>query len=378
MVVLIDKPLRRAMSNPEAARRMALWVIELSEFDVKYRPRTAIKGQVVVDFIAEFTSMEGQGAKEHPQWSVHTDESSNGQASEVGVVLYSPEGDEIECMVLPDFPTTNNEAEYEALVVGLDLAKAVGATNVVVYCNSQVVTSQVNRDFECKGEKMKRYLEQMRKRVGKLKAKFIQVPRKENEKADCLAKVASKEHMLIPNKKDAQIYVKTCDKCQRFCNVIRKPTEELTPMMDLWPFAQWGLDIMDPFLIVMRQLKFLVVDINYFTKWVEAEALATIIEKNGSRTTTPPRLPSGQRARGGMNRSLLKIIKTRLKGAKGIWPDELPSVLWAYRTIARTPTRETSFRFAYGSEAIIPIEVELTSNRVDNHDKSRNDKAMHL
>ena len=79
-----------------------------------------------------------------------------------------------------------------------------------------------------------------------------------------------------------------------------------------------------------------------------------------------------------MNRSLLKIIKTRLEGAKGIWPKELPSVLWAYRTTTRTPTGETPFRLTYGSEAIIPAEVRLTSYRVDNHDESKNDEAMCL
>ena len=58
-----------------------------------------------------------------------------------GIVLMSPEGDKIECMVRLDFPTTNNEAEYEALVAGLDLAKAAGATSVVIYCDSQVITN---------------------------------------------------------------------------------------------------------------------------------------------------------------------------------------------------------------------------------------------
>ena len=77
-----------------------------------------------------------------------------------------------------------------------------------------------------------------------------------------------------------------------------------------------------------------------------------------------------------MNRSLLKIIKTRLEGAKGIWPEELPSILWAYRTTARTPTGETPFRLAYGSKAVISTKVGLTSYRVGNHDKSRNDEAM--
>jgi len=79
-----------------------------------------------------------------------------------------------------------------------------------------------------------------------------------------------------------------------------------------------------------------------------------------------------------MNQSLLKIIKTRLEGAKGIWPEELLSILWAYMTTTKTPTIETPFRLTYRSEAIIPVEVELTSYRVDNHDESKNDKAMHL
>jgi len=56
-------------------------------------------------------------------------------------VFHSPEGDEIECMVHLDFPITNNEMEYEALVAGLDLAKVVGATSVIVYCDSQVIMS---------------------------------------------------------------------------------------------------------------------------------------------------------------------------------------------------------------------------------------------
>ena len=80
--------------------------------------------------------------------------------------------------------------------------------------------------------------------------------------------------------RDAQAYVKTCNKCQKFSNLIKQPSEELTPMMAPCPFAQWGLDIMGPFPTAVKQLKFLVVGINYFTKWVETEALATITEKN--------------------------------------------------------------------------------------------------
>ena len=134
-----------------------------------------------------------------------------------------------------------------------------------------------------------------------------------------------------------------------------------------WPFAQWGLDIMGPFPTAVRQLKFLVVGIDYFTKWVEVEALATITEKNIRRFVwrciickfgiprvlvsnngkqfdndsfrdfcsqlgirnhySCPAHPQANRQVEVTNRSLLKIIKTRLEGAKGIWPKELPSVL---------------------------------------------------
>ena len=196
VVVLTDRPLRHAMSNPDAAGRLTLWAIELSEFDIQYRPRTTIKGQVVVDFITEFTHDEDKGVEESPQWSVHTDGSSNRQAGGAGVVLLSPEGDVVECMIRLDFPTTNNEAEYEALVAGLDLARAAGAISIVIYYDSQVITNQVNGDYECKGERMKRYLDQVKGRVDDLQTKIVQIPRGENEQADRLAKAASAKRMI--------------------------------------------------------------------------------------------------------------------------------------------------------------------------------------
>ena len=79
-----------------------------------------------------------------------------------------------------------------------------------------------------------------------------------------------------------------------------------------------------------------------------------------------------------MNWSLLKTIKTQFEGVKGIWPEELPSVLWAYKTTVKTPTGETPFSLAYESEAVISAEVGLTSYRVENYDESRNNKAMRL
>ena len=136
IIVLTDLPLRRAISSPEVARRMALWAVELSEFVIQYRLRTAIKGQAMADFIVEFAQSEDKGEENAAQWNIHTDRSSNRRAGGAGVVIQTLEGYKIKCMIRLDFPTTNNEAEYEALVAGLDFARAVGAENVVVHCDS--------------------------------------------------------------------------------------------------------------------------------------------------------------------------------------------------------------------------------------------------
>ena len=67
------------------------------------------------------------------------------------------------------------------MVVGLDLAKGTGAENMVVNCNSQVITSQINGDYECRNERMKKYLEEVKNRIGSLEVRFVQIPMEENE-----------------------------------------------------------------------------------------------------------------------------------------------------------------------------------------------------
>ena len=149
----------------------------------------------MADFITEYTQSKDKGVEGQKLWSIHTDGSSNQHLGGAGVVIQTPEGDKIECMIRLDFPTTNNEAEYEALVAGLDLARATGAENMIIHCNSHVITSQVNGDYECRNERMKKYLEKVKSRVSDLEVKFVQIPREENECADRLAKAAFAEFM---------------------------------------------------------------------------------------------------------------------------------------------------------------------------------------
>ena len=92
-------------------------------------------------------------------------------------------------------------------------------------------------------------------------------------------------------------------------------------------------------------------------------------------------LPAQPQANGQVevtNQSLLMIIKTWLEAAKGIWPSDLPSILWAYRTIARTPIGETPFQLAYGSDVVIPVEIGLTSYRVENYEEDKNEGVIRL
>ena len=128
------------------------------------------------------------------------DGSSNRCTGGIGVVLQSPKWDLIKCVVHLQFLTTNNEVKYEAVLMCLDLAKAAGASLIVIYRNSQVIIRHVNSDYEAKGEKMKKYLSMVKLKVYRnFLVKFVQIPREENEQADCLAKAATAKHMAINN-----------------------------------------------------------------------------------------------------------------------------------------------------------------------------------
>ena len=75
---------------------------------------------------------------------------------------------------------------------------------------------------------------------------------------------------------------------------------------------------------------------------------------------------------------MLKLIKARLEGAKGTWPEELPGVLWAYRTTARTPIGETPFKLAFDIEVVSPAEIGVSSLRQAHYDEGTNNDELRL
>ena len=153
---MMDQPLRKVMGRPDAAGRMVQWAVELSQFDVDYRPRTAIKASALADFVAKFTVVDQDPESEY--WTMYTDGSSTSGIGGVGVILLSPENDALKYGVQLQFPTTNNEADYEAIRMGLKVAKALGMRNLKLNSNSKLVTRQMNNEYKSKEDRMKRYL----------------------------------------------------------------------------------------------------------------------------------------------------------------------------------------------------------------------------
>ena len=117
ILVMTDQPIKKSMKQPEAAGRMIQWAIELSQFDIEYHPRTAIKAQALVDFIAEFTSPDKDRlTNKAGRWTIQTNSSSVQKRRGVGVVIITPDKKLLKYGVWLKFPATNNEAEYEGIL----------------------------------------------------------------------------------------------------------------------------------------------------------------------------------------------------------------------------------------------------------------------
>ncbi|XP_074374092.1 uncharacterized protein LOC141714473 [Apium graveolens] len=186
-------------------------ILALGQFNLEYYPRTAIKGQALADFILEFdaevddkaivlaepTSQESyQDEKRqelpHPWWILHVDGAMNNNGSGVGIVLITPEGHRLMSAIHFKFYATNNDAEYEALINGLKLALKVGAVNLIVRSDSELVMNQVNGGFQARGSRTELYMRCAQCLLKKISnARLESVPREENSNADALAKMGS-------------------------------------------------------------------------------------------------------------------------------------------------------------------------------------------
>ncbi|XP_074318512.1 uncharacterized protein LOC141655325 [Silene latifolia] len=190
------------MRKPELSGRMTKWSVHLSGYDLQFEPRTAIKSQALADFVSDFcpaTRREAEegmlaitGNQDGEIWTLYIDGASNARGAGVGLVLRSPKGDMIVQAIRCEFKATNNEAEYEALILGMQMASGLKVRNLRVYSGSLLVVNHVNSEYVARDPKMIAYLKIATEQKSKFRTfKITQVPREQNVEADALATLGS-------------------------------------------------------------------------------------------------------------------------------------------------------------------------------------------
>ncbi|KAG7538977.1 Integrase catalytic core [Arabidopsis suecica] len=202
---------------------------------------------------------------------------------------------------------------------------------------------------------------------------------------------------------DCVKFAQRCKRCQLHAPKIHQPSELFSSISAPYPFMRWSMDIIGPLHRSTRGAQYLLVLTDYFSKWIEAEAYASIkdsavntfiwkniicrhgvpyeiVTDNGPQfishefeafcsewnikvSYSTPRYPQGNGQAEAANKTILSNLKKRLSHLKGGWYDELQPVLWAYRTTPRRPTGETPFSLVYGMEAVVPAELNVPGLR---------------
>jgi ribonuclease HI len=199
--VVSSFPLGETIRNPDAACRIAKWSVELMGETLAYAPRKAIKSQILADFIAEWTNTQLPPPQIQAKcWTLYFDGSVMKTGAGADLLFVSPLGEHMRYPVRLHFPASNNMAEYEALLYGLKIAIEIGVKRLDVRGDSQLVIDQVMKNASCHDDKMEAYC----KAVLALEDKFYgielnHVPRRYNEEADELAKIASGRITVPPN-----------------------------------------------------------------------------------------------------------------------------------------------------------------------------------
>jgi len=463
---------------------------------------------------------------EEGRWKLYFDGSAHRRGAGAGIVMESPEGEIITVCKRLMFAVTNNQAEYEACILGLDTLAAAGAKKVEVIGDSKLVIEHAKDNWVVRAEGLLPYIEHLKKKIALFdEITFTHVGRSNNRVPDALANLASAWQSLevMPKKpfvitsgnvpchqecfineigvdtfpwfydilaymrdgtfpddaskadrialqrmaskyvlakgelykrswdgvllrcvshkegkaimqrihegvcgthmsgkslarkimnqgyfwisieRDCIKYVRTCKTCQYYDVRQHLPATELHPTSPSWPFSAWGIDVIGKIHPpASNQHQFILVAVDYFSRWVEARSYRTLgskqvanfIEKNifcrygvphhivtdnGSHFqrhvisllqkykvehhTSSPYRPQANGAVEAANKEIKRAL-AKMTTTYRDWANKLPFVLWGHRTTSKSVNGSTPYELVYGMEAVLPVELELQSLRV--------------
>jgi ribonuclease HI len=195
VTVISSFPLGEIIRNPDAAGKIAKSSVELMGETLAYAPRKAIKSQILADFVAEWTDTQLPPPQIQAEcWTLYFNGSVMKTGAGVGLLFVSPVGEHMRYAVRLHFPTSNNMAEYKALLCGFKIAIEIGIKRLNVRGDSRLVIDQVMKNASYHDDKMEAYCKAVQAPNDKFYGiELNHVPRLYNEEADELAKIASGE-----------------------------------------------------------------------------------------------------------------------------------------------------------------------------------------
>jgi ribonuclease HI len=552
--LLISKmdPVKYIFEKPALTGRVARWQMVLTEYDIQYTSQKAIKGSILSDYLAQqpiddyepmkfdfpdedimFLKMKDceepvveEGPDPNEKWTLLFDGAVNARGSGIDAVITTPKGAHMPFTARLTFECTNNEAEYEACILGIEQAIDLRIKTLDIFGDSALVINQVNGDWNTLQPTLVPYRDYTRRLLTFFTTvKLYHIPRDENQMADALATLSSmikvirwnhapridvmrldraayvfaaelavddkpwyhdikcflknqeypagasnndrktlrrlagsfflnKDDVLYKRNFDMVLlrcvdrheadmlmqevhegsfgtnadghamakkllragyywmtmesdcfkYARKCHKCQIYADKVHVPPNPRNVMSSPWPFAMWGIDMIgkiEP--TASNGHCFILLAIDYFTKWLEAASFAKVtrhvvarfikkeiicrfgipertITDNGynlnnkmmkelcqnfniQHHNSSPYRPKMNDVVEAANKNIKKIVQKMVVTYRD-WHEMLPFALHGYRTSVRTSTGATPYSLVYGMEAVLPVEVEIPSLRV--------------
>ncbi|XP_063949979.1 uncharacterized protein LOC135152800 [Daucus carota subsp. sativus] len=414
--VLTDQPLRNIMHSLKASGRSIKWAVELGEFEIRYKPRVAIKAQALADFLVECTidnkevNGEFEAREETMLKYLRIVKAQMTQFKEC-LVEHIPREENTKADALSQFASSENEVCSGSVYYQVLKTPSINAKLVAPIDTGATWIDEVKTYLETghlppdAGEARKLQVRALKYALieGILYKKSFVIPYlkclrpdearealKEVHEGICgqhlggraLAHKITRFGFFWPNMlKDAKDYVKRCDRCQRFAPVVRQPPEMLTSINSPIPFAMWGMDIPGPFPLASAQRKYgiprvLVTDNGAHVNNPEFVGYCNDYSIELRFTSVAHPQANGQAEVA--NRIILDGPKKRVEKAHGSWAEEILPILWAYRTTCKVSTGATPFQLAYRAEAVVPLEITHTSPRVQQYEPEANEEGMRL